>query len=114
MSKGEVLIQYGWLIALVLGIGTISWVVLILQAIFHDKRIALVGVCGSLLFSFTFLFPQLIPLLIKFSATALCVLFFIWFVIKNYHKKEVYLSALGVVLSTAAAFWLYQSYTLAE
>ncbi len=113
MTAAEWLLQYNWMIALTVGVGVISWVVLILQAIFHDQRIALIGVFGSLLFSFTFLFPQIIPQLIKYSASALCMLFFIWFVIKNRRKTEVYLSAIGVVLSSASGYWLYLSYSLA-
>ena len=110
MTATEFLYAYNWLIALTVMVGVISWSVLVLQALFHDKRIALIGVFGSLLFSFTFLFPQFIPQLIKYSATVLCVLFFVWFVVKNYRKTEVYLSAFGVVLSTVTAYWLYQTY----
>ncbi len=110
MTSTEFLYTNNWLIALTVMVGVVSWSVLILQALFHDKRIALIGVFGSLLFSFTFLFPQIIPQLIKYTATVLWVLFFVWFVIKKYRKTEVYLSAVGVVLSTVTAYWLYQTY----
>ena len=114
MTQAEWLLHYNWMIALTVAVGVISWVVLILQAVFNDKRIALIGVFGGLLFSFTFLFPSIIPLLIKYSATALCVLFFVCFVIKNYRQAAVYLSATGVLLSSACGYWLYQSYQLAR
>lgn len=110
MTKAEFLLQYNGLIALTVGVGVISWTVLILQALFHDKRMALVDVFGSLLFSFTFLFPRFIPQLIKYTATTVCLLFFIWFVLKNFRKAEVYLSAMGVVLSWVAGYWLYDVY----
>lgn len=110
MTTTEFLHNNNWLIALTVAVGVISWSVLILQALFNDKRIALVGVFGSLLFSFTFLFPEFIPHLIKYSAAVLCLLFFVWFLIKHVKQPVVYLAAIGVVLSSLSAWWLYQGY----
>ena len=107
MNQTEILLEYGWLIALSVAVGVISWTVLILQAVFHDKRIALVGVFGSLLFSFLFLFPKIFPMTVKYGATLLCGVFFLWFVIKNFRKPVVYLPAFGVIICTASAYWLF-------
>lgn len=113
MNQTEMLLEYGWLIALTVAVGVISWAVLLLQAVFHDKRIALVGVFGSLLFSFLFLFPQVIPITVKYVAALICAVFFLWFVIKHFRKPFVFLPAIGVVISAISANWLYQTYQLA-
>ncbi len=110
MTQTAWLVNYHWLIALTVAVGVISWVVLLLQALFHDQRIALVGVFGSLLFSFTFLFPQFIPLAIKYSAATLCAVFVLWFGLKHWQKPYVYLPALGVVMSSVSAWWLYHNF----
>ena len=113
MTPAEFVIQFGWLIALTVAVGVISWVVLLLQALFHDKRIALVGVFASLLFSFTFLFPQVIPFTIKYTATVLCGVFLLWFSWLHFKKVYVWLPVTGIVLSGACAYWLYQMYQTA-
>ncbi len=110
MTPTEFLYANNWLIALTVAAGVIAWAVLILQALFHDKRIALVGVFGSLLFSFTFMFPAVIPNLIKYAATGLCVLFFVWFLLRNFRKPVIFLSALVVIFSGVFGWWLYQTY----
>lgn len=110
MTAADFLQSNNWMIALTVAVGVISWAVLILQALFNDKRIALVGVFGSLLFSFTFLFPAVIPQLIKYTATLLCFVFFVWFLIKHVKKPVVYMAALGVMFSSVSGWWLYQGY----
>lgn len=110
MTPSDFLYANNWLIALTVMVGVISWAVLVLQALLHDKRIALVGVFGSLLFSFTFLLPEIVPEMIKWLAAIICVLFFIWFLLKNYTQPAVYLSALGIVLSSVSAWWVYSGY----
>ena len=116
MSKGEVLIQYGWLIALVVLIGVISWTSLLLQAIFNDKRIALVGVFGSLLVAFIAVFPELTVFagILKILAAIVCAVFLLWFLLKNYNKAAVYLPVIGVVFSVGTGYWLYQTYQSAN
>jgi len=113
MNQTEMLLEYGWLIALTVAVGVVSWAVLLLQAVFHDKRIAMIGVFGSLLFSFLFLFPQVIPLTVKYSAALACAVFFIWFVIKHIRKPFVYLPAIAVIICGYSGYWLYQTYQLA-
>lgn len=113
MNQTEMLLAYGWLIALTVAVGVVSWAFLLLQALFADKRIALVGVFGSLLFSFLFLFPDVIPLTVKYAATFICTVFFLWFVIKNISKPKVYLPAIAILLSLYSAYWLHNAYLLA-
>lgn len=112
MTATEFLQSNSWLIALTVAVGAIAWTVLILQALFNDKRIALVGVFGSLLFSLTFLFPETIPQIIKYTATTCCLIFFIWFLVKHMNKPLILTAAIGVVLSTFSGWWLYKNYQL--
>jgi len=112
MNQTEFLLQYGWLIALTVAVGVVSWAVLLLQALFHDKRIALIGVFGSLLVAFVAVFPELFSFatVLKVAATVFCAVFMLWFLLRNWNKAVVYLSVLGVVLSVGSGYWLYQSY----
>ncbi|TDR22535.1 hypothetical protein [Marinicella litoralis] len=109
MSKEALLIQYGWLIALLLTIGVSSWAVLLIQALFQEKRIALMGVFGSLLFAFVAVFPNLGPFaaFIKIIATAICLLFMVWFYIKKFNQPYVYMPLLLLLVCGLTAFWLY-------
>ena len=115
MTQSEVLIQYGWLVAVVVSIGVISWTSLLLQAIFHDKRIALVGVFGSLLVAFVAVFPELISFAgqLKMVSAFICAVFMLWFLVKNHNKAKVYLPVLGVVFSAGIGYWIYQMYQAA-
>ncbi|MCB1583916.1 MAG: hypothetical protein R3E90_11695 [Marinicella sp.] len=113
MNQTEMLLEYGWLIALTVAVGVVSWVYLLLQAVFEDQRIAMVGVFGSLLFSFLFLFPQVVPKTVKYGATFICAVFFLWFVIKNITHLKVYLPALLILLSLYSAYWLQKTYQAA-
>jgi len=112
MTQGEILIQYGWLIALIVAVGVVSWVVILLQAVFHDKRIALVGVFGSLLVAFVAVFPELVPFALFFKVTAAVIssVFLLWFLMTHYKKPYVFLPIIGLGFSLGTGYWLYQMY----
>lgn len=112
MTQSEVLITYGWLIALIVAVGVVSWTTLLLQAVFHDRRIALVGVFGSLLVAFVAVFPELtsITSVLKIAAALVCAIFMLWFLLKNFTKAVVYLSVIGVMFSVGTGCWVYQVY----
>ncbi len=104
------MIQYGWLVALLLVVAVSSWLVLLLQALFHDRKIALVGVFASLLVAFVAVFPELggMAKVIKAAAAGLCVAFLLWFLIKQYHRPYVYLPVMMLLLCAATAGFLWQ------
>ena len=114
MNQTEFLMANGWLIALTLSVGVISWAVLLLQAVFHDKRIALVGVFASLLVAFVAAFPQWLVMAqwLKYLAGLLCVGFMLWVWLKNWNKASVFLPVSGVVLSATIGYWLHQQYQM--
>jgi hypothetical protein len=114
MNQTEFLLNNGWLIALTVSVGVVSWAVLLLQAVFHDKRIALVGVFASLLVAFVAAFPQWLVMAnwLKYLAGGLCLIFMLWVWLKNWNKASVYLPVLGVLISAAVGFWLQQQYQL--
>ncbi len=113
MTLADVMIQYGWLIALLLTVSVISWSVLLLQALFYDKRIALVGVFASLLVAFIAVFPELVPVagLTKLFAVVLCLGFMLWFFIKQYHKPYVFMPVGLLMICTLVAVFLWQKIT---
>ncbi|MGJ8662250.1 MAG: hypothetical protein ACSHWU_01310 [Marinicella sp.] len=115
MTKLEVLNQYGWLIALTVSVGVISWTGLLLQALFHDKRIGIVGVFGSLLVAFIAVFPQWVPYadFFKVLTAIVCVIFIVWFLFTHFKKPAIFLPVIGIVFSLSVGYWLYQSYQLA-
>ncbi len=115
MTKSELLIEYGWVIALLVSVGVISWVVLLIQALMHDKRIALVGVFGSLMVAFIAAFPELLPFAtgFKWAAAVVCLLFLLWFVFTHIKRPVVYLPLVGLALTALVGYRLYQAYLLA-
>lgn len=115
MTKGDLLINYGWLIALIVTVGVVSWTVLLLQALFYDKRIALVGVFGSLLVAFIAVFPELVPVVVGFKIIAALInlIFILWFLFLHYKRPSVFLPVIGMGLSVLVGFRLYQAYLLA-
>ena len=114
MTQSEFLVHFGWLIALLVSVAVVSWVVLLLQAVFHDKRIALVGLFGSLLVAFWAIFPELVPVAVWFKAATavVCLGFVLWFLVKNYERPVVYLPVVGLLLTTLVGYRLYQAYLL--
>ena len=114
MNQTEFLLANGWLIALTVSVGVVSWSVLLLQAVFHDKRIALVGVFASLLVAFVAAFPQWLVMAnwLKYLAGLMCLGFMLWVWLKNWSKVSVYLPVLGVLISAAVGYWLHQQYVL--
>ena len=112
MNQTEFLLANGWLIALTVSVGVISWAVLLLQAVFHDKRIALVGVFASLLVAFVAAFPEWLVMAqwLKYLAGWMCLGFMLWVWLKNWNKASGYLPVLGVLISAVACYWLRSQY----
>ncbi len=115
MTQAEFLNHYAWLIAILLTTGVVSWAVLLLKALFYDKRIALIGVFGSLLVAFLAVSPELVPFadIAKMVAAAVCLLFFLWFVLANIKQPAVFLPAIALILTLLVSYRLYQAYQLA-
>ncbi|MFC3193926.1 hypothetical protein ACFODZ_06710 [Marinicella sediminis] len=114
MNQTEFLLANGWLIALAVSVGVISWTILLLKAVFDDKRIALVGVFASLLVAFIAAFPQWLVFAtwLKYLAGVLCLVFMIWVWLRHWRKAGVYLPVMGVLLSSVAGYWLMTEYRL--
>ncbi|WP_223787743.1 hypothetical protein [Marinicella meishanensis] len=115
MTQAEFLVEFGWVIAVVVSVGVISWAILLLQAVFHDKRIALVGVFGALLVAYPAVFPELVPVAVvfKYVAAGINLLFLGWFLLTQYKKPVVYLPVLGLLLCALVGYRLYEAYQLA-
>jgi hypothetical protein len=113
MNQTEFLLANGWLIALAVSVGVISWTALLLQAVFHDKRIALIGVFASLLVAFVAVFPALLATAqwLKYLSALLCLVFMMWFWLTHWNKVSVYLPVLGVLSSAISGYWLWSQYT---
>lgn len=108
------MIQYGWLVALLLVLSVSSWLVLLLQALFHDKKIALVGVFASLMVAFVAVFPELgvMANTIKIAAAGFCVLFLLWFLTKQFRQPYVYVPVMILLCCAVMAWWLWQQVTV--
>ena len=115
MTQAEFLVEFGWVIALVVSVGVICWAILLLQAVFHDKRIALVGVFGALLVAYPAVFPELVPVAVvfKYVAAGINLLFLGWFLLTQYKKPAVYLPVVGLLLCALVGYRLYEAYQLA-
>jgi hypothetical protein len=97
----EILVTYGWAFVVLLAACACAWAVLIVQALLYDRRIALVGLAGSVMASLAMLVSGRLSQLIGVTAGALAVIFLLWFMLRYWRRAFVYVP-LGVILICAA------------
>ena len=101
--------QFGWMLMITVSALSISWVVLFLQAIFHDKRIALVGMAGLVIGGISLAFSKTLGHILLSVSVVVSLVFVIWFLLKNFRSPVVYICAPIFILSLMAGIWLYMS-----
>lgn len=97
---------FGWQLAFVTIGLTVSWVVLVLQAFFSDKRIAFVGVIGGALAALSMAFSAALSHFVLAAAALMCLLFLLIFVVKNIKNPIICSCAAVFLISVGAAAWL--------
>lgn len=103
------IIAYGWIVTLVVCGIVVSWAIILLQAIFSDIRIAMVGLFGGLAASLAMLFSAFISELFLAIACVVNVAFVGIYLFKNIKSPVVYISSSVFVFCAIVGGWLYLS-----
>lgn len=97
-------------IAVAATVGIVSWAIILLQAFFHDVRIALVGLFGALLAAYAYYFSDLAGDIVRVFAALINLGFVGWFLVKNVKKLSVWLPVSLFLVSTGLCVYLLRSY----
>lgn len=106
MSVNEIqMFAWGFAISV---IGLIaSWAFLVIQAFFHDKRIAFTGVFGGALAALAMAVSPRLSHALLYAAGVLCLGFLIWFVARHYKRVAISGATAAWILCAAVAYWCY-------
>jgi hypothetical protein len=105
----ELFQTFGMVLAGSGAVAAISWTVLLLQAYFHDRRIALVGLFGSMLAALVYVFLQDAGKIIGLSVGVAAAVLFSLYLLRHIRRPSVYLPALTLLVSSALTIWAYRS-----
>lgn len=100
-----------WLVAVVIVGLSSSWFVLVMQAFFDDKRIALVGFSGGALAALSMALSETLAHIILSIAAVVNLGFIAMFLWKNYKKPVIYLTSLVFVASLLGGVWLFSTFS---
>ncbi len=90
-------------------VAAISWTVLLLQAYFHDRRIALVGLFGSMLAASVYVFLQDAGAVLGMSVALAAAVLFALYLFRHIRSPSVWVPALSLLVSSALTVWAYRS-----
>lgn len=90
-------------------VAAISWTVLLLQAYFHDRRIALVGLFGSMLAALVYVFLQDAGKIIGMGVGLAAAMLFSLYLLRHIRSPSVWIPAVCLVVSSALTIWAYRS-----
>lgn len=96
--------------ALAVTAGIVCWAVILLQAFFHDMRIAIVGLFGALLAAYAYFFSETGGEIVRVIAAVINFGFVIWFLIKNIRKWSVWLPVSLFIISAGTVMYFLKSY----
>ena len=106
MSEAEFQI-ISWVLALVVCGLSASWLVLVMQAFFHDKRIGFACAFGGAAAALAMAISETLSHALLWSLLAVNMLLIGWFVVRQLHRPIVYMPAIILVLSAAGALWVW-------
>lgn len=106
MSETEFQIM-SWVLALVVCGLSASWLVLVMQAFFHDKRIGFACAFGGTAAAFAMAVSETLSHALLWTLLAVNLLLIGWFVVRQVHRPMVYVPAVILVMSAAGALWVW-------
>ncbi len=87
----------------------VAWTVLLLQAWFADRRIALVAILGTLVATGVSVFAEDAGRTVALAAVAVAAVLFLFWLATHLRKASVWIPAAVFAVSAAAAVWAYRS-----
>lgn len=106
VSEVEFLV-IGWALALVVCAGVASWLILVMQAFFHDKRIGFACAFGGAAAALAMAISQTLSYSLLWSLLAVNIGFIGWFVARYVRKPFVYIPAIVLLISAIGGFWIW-------
>lgn len=106
MSQTEFQIM-SWMLALVVCGSAASWLVLVLQAFFHDKRIGFACAFGGAAAALSMAISETLSHALLWTLLAVNLLLIGWFVWRQARRPAVYISAAVLLLSAVGAGWIW-------
>lgn len=106
MSEAEFLI-IGWALALVVCGVAASWLILVMQAFFHDKRIGFACAFGGAAAALAMAVSQTLSHVLLWSLLAINIGLIGWFVAHHVRKPFVYIPAIVLLISAMGGLWIW-------
>lgn len=97
----------GWILALVVCGLTASWLVLVMQAFFHDKRIGFACAFGGAAAALAMAVSEVLSHALLWALLLVNLLLIGWFVLHQVRRPAVYVPAVVLLLSAGGAFWVW-------
>lgn len=96
-----------WVLALSVGVATASWLILVMQAFFHDKRIGFACAFGGAAAALAMALSERLSHALLWFLLAINLLLIGWFAIRHFRKPFVYLPVITLFISTGGAVWVW-------
>lgn len=106
LSEAEFLIV-GWALAVVVCGVVASWLILVMQAFFHDKRIGFACAFGGAAAALAMAISQTLSHVLLWTLLTVNIGLIGWFVGRYARKPFVYIPAIVLLLSAMGGFWIW-------
>lgn len=100
-----------WILALLVMAVACAWAVLLLQALFHDRRIAIVGLIGAVSASLLTVVSGRLATAVLLVVGVANAAFLVWFIVRHWRRPFVYLPIAVLIVAAAAGGWMYLQVT---
>lgn len=111
MNSDQIL-PFAWGFTLSMTVMVITWVILVMQAFFHDKRIALIAVFGASVAALAMAVSASLSYGLLYLVGAGSIGLLLWFVIKQLYKPAMMVCTGLFCLSAILSYWFYVKLTL--
>lgn len=99
------------IMAIAVTVGAVSWAVIMLQAFFHDRRIAIVGLFGALLASYAYFFAAEAGQVVRMLAGIINLGLIFWFLVTNIRRISVWIPVSALFASVGIAWYFMNDFT---
>jgi hypothetical protein len=96
-----------WALALVVCGLAASWLVLVMQAFFHDKRIGFACAFGGATAALAMAVSETLSHALLWTLLAINLILIGWFVVRQARRPVVYIPAALLLLSSGGACWIW-------
>lgn len=96
-----------WVLAFVVCGATTSWLVLVMQAFFHDKRIGFACAFGGATAALAMAVSETLSHALLWTMLGINLLLIGWFILRHFRRPVVYVSAAVLLISVVGALWIW-------